>query len=724
MNTNDYLAANFRDIHGFEDFYTQSRREFFKRTGGGILVFIALNDLLFGQEEAGRPRGGRPGLPSDFNAFLRIGEDGRVTCFTGKIEMGQGPITSLPQMLAEELETPLDTVDIVMGDTDLCPWDMGTFGSMTTRMFGPALQAAAAEAKVVLLELAAEALKVPQAQLVAKDGVIFDPQNPKSRMTYGQLAKGQKIERHLQTKPALKDPTRYKIAGQPHTRRDAEVKVTGKALYSADIRVPGMLYARILRPPAHGAKLKSVDTAPAREIAGVQVVQDGDLVAVLHEFPDVAETALGKIKAEFDVPEATVDDKNIFDHLLSVAPAANVLNQGGDLDDGKKLAAKKFESTYLNSYVAHSAMETHAALAQIEGDKATVWASTQNPFGARDQIAQAIGLPAEKIRVITPFVGGGFGGKTNNAEAVEAARLAKAVGKPVHVMWTREEEFFFDTFRPAAVVKINSGVDGSGKMAFWDYDVFFAGDRGAQQFYTVPNHRTAAHGGGWGGTKGTHPFGTGAWRAPGNNTNTFARESHINIMAAGAGMDPVEFRLNNLGDARMIRVLKAAAEHFGWTPAKAPSKHGYGVACGIDAGTYVAAIAEVAVDAAKGTVQVKRVVCAQDMGVVINPEGAKIQMEGCITMGLGYALTEEVHFKGGKVLDTNYDTYEIPRFSWVPKIETVLIRNNETAPQGGGEPAIILMGALIANAIHDATGARLFQLPMTPDRVKAAIQKV
>ena len=724
MNTNDLLAANFRDIHTFDDLFASNRRDFLKRVGGGIVIFVALNDMLFGQEEAGRPRGGRPGLPSDFNAFLRIGEDGRVTCLTGKIEMGQGPITSLPQMLAEELETPLDTVDIIMGDTDLCPWDMGTFGSMTTRMFGPALRAAAAEAKVVLLELAADSLKVPQAQLVAKDGVIFDQQNPKSRMTYGQLVKGQKIERHLQTKPSLKDPTQFKIAGQPHIRRDAEVKVTGKAHYSADIRVPGMLYARILRPPAHDAKLKNVDTAPAKQIAGVQVVQDSDLVAVLHELPDVAETALGKIKAEFDVPEATVDDKNIFDHLLSVAPEPNILKQGGDLDAGKTSAAKKFDATYLNSYVAHSAMETHAALAQIEGDKATVWASTQNPFGARDQIAQAIGFPAEKVRVITPFVGGGFGGKTFNAQAVEAAKLAKAAGKPVQVMWTREEEFFYDTFRPAAVVKINSGVDGSGKMAFWDYDVFFAGDRGAQQFYTVPNHRTAAHGGGWGGTRGSHPFATGAWRAPGNNTNTFARESHIDIMAAGAGIDPVAFRLNNLSDTRMIRVLKTAADRFGWTPAKAPSKRGYGVACGIDAGTYVAAIAEVAVDTAKGTVQVKRVVCAQDMGVVINPEGAKIQMEGCITMGLGYALTEEVHFKGGRVLDTNYDTYEIPRFSWVPKIETVLIENNETAPQGGGEPAIVLMGALIANAIHDATGARLFQLPMTPDRVKTTLQKV
>jgi isoquinoline 1-oxidoreductase len=724
MNTNDFLAANFRDIHSYEDFFSSNRRDFLKRVGGGIIIFIALNDVLFGQEEAVRPRGGRPELPSDFNAFLRIGEDGRVTCFTGKIEMGQGPITSLPQMLAEELETPLDTVDIIMGDTDLCPWDMGTFGSMTTRMFGPALLAAAAEAKVVLLELAADALKVPQAQLVAKDGAIFDPQNPKSQMTYGQLAKGQKIERHVQAKPALKNPAQYKIAGQSHTRRDGEAKVTGKAHYAADIRVPGMLYAKILRPPAHGAKMKSMDTAPAKAVTGAQIVQDGDLVAVLHELPDVAETALGKIKAEFDVPEATVDDKNIFDHLLSVAPAANVLKQGGDLDEGKKLAAKKFESTYLNSYVAHSAMETHAALAQIEGDQATVWASTQNPFGARDQIAQAIGFPAEKVRVIAPFVGGGFGGKTNNTQAVEAAKLAKAAGKPVQVMWTREEEFFFDTFRPAAVVKINSGVDGSGKMAFWDYDVFFAGDRGAPQFYTVPNHRTAAHGGGWGGTKGSHPFATGAWRAPGNNTNTFARESQIDIMAAGSGIDPVEFRLNNLSDARMVRVLKAAADRFGWTPAKAPGKRGYGVACGIDAGTYVTAIAEVAVDATKGTVQVKRVVCAQDMGVVINPEGAKIQMEGCLTMGLGYVFTEEVHFKGGQVLDTNYDTYAIPRFSWVPKMETVLIANNETPPQGGGEPAIILMGALIANAIHDATGARLFQLPMTPDRVKAAIQKV
>ncbi len=261
MTTNDFLAANFRDIHSFEDFFKSDRRDFLKRVGGGIFIFMAVNDALLAQEEAPRPRGGgRGGLPSDFNAFLRIGEDGRVTCYTGKIEMGQGPITSLPQEVAEELDAPLDMVDIVMGDTDLCPWDQGTFGSMTTRMFGPALRAAAAEARGVLLELAADQLKVPQSQLVAKDGAISDSQDPKSKISYGQLARGQKIERHLQSKAALKQPAQFKIVGQPHTRHDGEAKVTGKAHYAADIRVPGMLYAKILRPPAHGATLKSVDT--------------------------------------------------------------------------------------------------------------------------------------------------------------------------------------------------------------------------------------------------------------------------------------------------------------------------------------------------------------------------------------------------------------------------------------------------------------------------------
>ncbi len=744
MKTQDYLALNFQDLTawpenidpdldagipgespGRPDLPPLDRRAFLKWLGCGIVVFVSLPDLASAQEAA-RPRRGRGGgaLPTDFNAFLRIGEDGRVTGFTGKIEMGQGPITSLPQMLAEELEAPLASVEMVMGDTERCPWDMGTFGSMTTRFFGPALRAAAAEAKGVLLELAAESLQVPRERLAAKAGEIFDTQNKDRRVSFGQLAKGKKIERHLDGKAVLKAASEFTVVGRPQVRRDGRDKVTGKAQYAGDIREPGMLYAKILRPPAHDSKLKSVDTEPCKQVPGAQVIHEGDLVAVLHSQPDAAEDALEKIKAEWETPPPKVDDQSIFEHLQAVAPPPRVVASGGDLEEGRKLAMKKVQQTWLNSYVAHAAMETHTALAKVDADQATIWASTQNPFSAQRELAEALGLPPEKVRVITPFVGGGFGGKTYNAQAVEAARLSKLAGKPVQVSWTREEEFFYDTFRPAALVKIESGIDAAGKIVFWDYDVFFAGERGSQQFYDIPHHRTAARGAGWVAGAGTHPFLTGAWRAPGNNTNTFARESHIDELAAAAGLDPVEFRLKNLKDSRMIGVLKAAAEKFGWTPGKAPSRRGWGVACGIDAGTYVASIAEAAVDPKKGTIQVKRVVCAQDMGLVVNPEGTQIQMEGCITMGLGYALTEEVNFKGRRVLDTNFDTYELPRFSWLPKIETDLVQSKEPSPQGGGEPAIILMGALVANAVHDATGARLLQLPMTPDRVKAALARV
>ncbi len=509
--------------------------------------------------------------------------------------------------------------------------------------------------------------------------------------------------------------------GKDALRSDALEKVTGKAKYAGDIRLPDMLYAKILRPPAHGAKLTSLDTSAAEKIEGVRLVRDGDLIAVLAKNPDEAEDALAKIKAQFDVPKAQVDDEIIFDHLLNNAPNRRVVDSGGDIKRGEKLADVTVKQTYLNSYVAHAPIETHTALAKIEGDKATIWSSTQGPFSVKDQVARALGFPSENVRVITPFVGGGFGGKTQSPQAVEAARLAKLTGKPVQVAWSRAEEFFYDTFRPAAVVKIKSGIANSGKIAFWDYSVYFAGSRGSQHFYDVPDHLTAAFGEWRGGSGGPHPFGTGPWRAPANNTNTFARESQIDIMASKAGMDPVEFRLKNLKDERMLRALKAAAQKFVWTPSKAPSGRGFGVACGIDSGTYVAHIAEVEVDKNTGHVRVKRVVCAQDMGLVVNPEGARLQIEGCITMGLGYALSEEVRFKGGRILDLSFSTYGLPRFSWVPKIETVLIKAQDISPQGGGEPAIICMGAVIANAIYDATGARLFQLPMTPERVREAM---
>lgn len=699
------------------------RRDFLKIAGSsGLVVFFRLDPLEGGQEPERLPA--RQAYPTDFNAYLKIGADNRVTCFVGKVELGQGVMTALPMLLAEELDVSVDAIDIVMGDTDQCPWDMGTFGSLTIWQFGPVLRTAGAEARAVLLQLASEALRVPVEQLSVKAGVVSAVGSSGKSVTYGQLVGGRRIERHIEKVP-VRPVSAFTIVGRPWARKDAREKVTGTAKYAGDIVPPGTLHARLVRPPAHGATLTRVDTSAAERIEGVRVVRDGNLVAVLHEHRDVADRALALVKAEFDRPPVTVDDTTIFDHLLKTAPPPRTVAQAGNLEEGESQAAAVIDRTYLNSYVSHAPIETHSAVAAIEGDKVTVWAGTQSPFSARTSVARALGVPDTQVRVITPYVGGGFGGKNATLQAVEAARLARIVGRPVSVVWDRAEEFFYDTFRPAAVVKIRSGITRAGKIVFWDFRVVGAGDRNAQHFYDIPHHRTTSAGGWQGGNPpGMHPFSVGPWRAPSVNTNTFARESQIDIMAAEARVDPVEFRRLNLTDPRMRRVLDACARQFGWKPASAPSGRGVGVACAIYSGTYLTTMAEVTVDRSTGRVQAKRVVCAQDMGVVVNPDGARQQIEGCITMGLGYALTEEVRFRGGEVLDRNFDSYGIPRFSWLPQIEVVLIDNPALPAQGCGEPPIVTMGAVVANAIFDAVGARLYQLPMTPARIKAALPRL
>jgi nicotinate dehydrogenase subunit B len=705
------------------------RRDFVKLTATGLLVLFSV-DRASALQETERVQTTRQGYPTDLNAYVHVGADGRVTCFTGKIEMGQGTQSSLPQLVAEQLDVPLSNVDIVMGDTDLCPWDMGTFGSLSVRQFGPILMQAAAEARQALVQMAAEKLEAPADRLVIKAGVISDPADPKKSVAFGQLTAGKRIERKIEGKPPLKPLSAYKVMGTSAPRRDAIDKVTGKAKYAGDLVPAGAVHARILRPPAHGAKLGPVDTAAAEKVPGVKVVRDGEMVAVLHEHRDEADKALALVKAEWARNDGPVTEENLHEHLVKDAPAGRTIAQGGSLAEGEKAAAGGlFEHAYLDSYVAHAPMETHAAVATVENGKVTVWAATQTPFPLKNQLMQALRLPADKVRVITPYVGGGFGGKSASRQAVEAARLAVLTGRPVRVVWSREEEFFYDTFHPAAVIKLRSGIDGAGRIVMWDYAAYGAGERGAEHTYDIPNHKTTSAAG-WGGGNpdGYHPFAVGAWRGPGANTNTFARESQVDIMAARAGIDPVEFRLKNLKDARMIRVLNAAAKKFGWTPRasrRAPAAGGaavgVGVACGSDAGSYVTLMAEVSVDRASGAVKVKRIVCAQEMGVVVNPEGALQQIEGCLVMGLGYTFSEEVHFKGTDVLDRSFSSYELPRFSWVPTLEAVIVDAPEVPSQGGGEPAIVPVGAVMANAIHDAVGTRLFRMPMTPARVKAAM---
>ena len=693
------------------------RRDFFGVAGAGLFVFFG--PAAESQEPGRLP--GRQNGPTDFNAFLRIAPDGRVTCLAGKVELGQGAMTELAGALAEELDVPLDAVDVILGDTEFCPYDMGTFGSMTTPLLWPVVRKAGAEAKAVLIELAAEGLHVPAAQLRAESGRIFESGKPANAVTYGQLVEGKRIERHIPNVPVKTPP--FHLIGTSLPRKDGLDKVTGQAQYAGDRLLAGMLHAAILRPPAHGARLKSVDTAAAERVPGAQVVKDGDLIAVLHERPDIAAAARDKIKAEFEKPPAGPDHQTIFDHIQKTAPAPRVVAQTGDLKEGERQAGLVVEETYLNSYVGHAPIETHSATAQIEDGKLTVWASTQAPFMVQRSLSAALGMPADKVRVISRYVGGGFGGKTEADQAVEAARLAKITGKPVQVVYSRQEEFFYDRFRPAAVMKIRAGV-AAGKLALWENHVFGAGDREANPFYDIP-HRLVTSAGGWmgGNPAGMNPFAVGAWRAPSVNSNTFARESHLDTLAARLGIDPLEFRLNNLANARMRRVLETAANQFGWKAGRAPSGRGVGMACGMYSNACNATMAEVAVNRATGEVTVKRVVVALDEGLVVNPDGMRQQAEGAVIMGLGYSLSEEVRFRNGEMLDTNFDSYQIPRFSWLPRIEIVFVDNPGMPALGGGEPPIIGMGAALANAVFDATGARVLQLPMTPDRVKAALAK-
>jgi nicotinate dehydrogenase subunit B len=455
----------------------------------------------------------------------------------------------------------------------------------------------------------------------------------------------------------------------------------------------------------------------------VTVVNQDGIVAVLHADPERAEAALARLRPEWNAAAPGADTYGIFDDLVGRAPQPEVKGVKGDVEAARAAATRRFESTYQKGYVAHAPMEPHASTAAVENGKLTVWASTQTPFPTHDRLAQVLGLDPKSVRVMTPYVGGGFGGKSSGRQSEEAARLARITGRPVQVAFTRAEEFFYDTFDPASIVRITSGVDGDGKITLWDYDVYYAGDRAAELFYDIPNVRMRVFGGWRGAGSDVHRFGVGPWRAPGANMNVFARESHVDVMAAALKADPVEFRLRNMGEERMRRVLQEAAKAFGWTPAPAPSGRGWGVACGVDSGSHAVLAVKVKVDRASGAVKVERVVCAQDMGVVVNPDGATMQVEGCITMGLGYVLSEEVQFRGGQIRDDNFDSYTVPRFSWLPSIETVLVKNDALAPQGGGEPAIVPMGAAIANAVFDATGTRLFRLPMTPARVKAALEQ-
>ncbi|MBC8094550.1 MAG: molybdopterin-dependent oxidoreductase, partial [Akkermansiaceae bacterium] len=610
------------------------RREFFKVFGAGVVVLLCLEAALAQESGGGRRRGGGQ-RPMDISAWLHIGEDGTVTVFTGKTEVGQNIRTSLSQVVAEELPVSLTSIRMVMADTDLTPYDAGTFGSRTTPDMAVQIRRVAAEAREALLDLAAEHFKVERSSLKFAEGKISSADG-KTSIALGQLTKGQKLVRSVTDQTKTIPASDWKVAGTPVLKVNGRDFVTGKHRYTSDLKREGMLHGRVLRPAAFEATLASLDTKSAEALAGVKVVRDGNFVGVVAPTPLQANRALDALHAEWTaLPQ--ISSGELFDHLKQnasnpPAPAA-VSTESPD--------TLSLKQTYTIAYIAHTPLEPRAAVAEWHEGKVTVWTGTQRPFGVRGELAQAFGIPESQVRVIVPDTGSGYGGKHTGEAAVEAARLAKAAGKPVKLVWTREEEFTWAYFRPAGVIDVASAVRKDGTLAAWEFHNYNSGGSGVRSPYDVPGQKSEFH-------NSRSPLRQGSYRALASVANHFAREVHMDELAALVNMDPLEFRLKNLKDARLRAVLEAAAEKFGWGKTKASESRGFGLACGIEKGGYLATCAEVLMDAAGG-VRVSRVVAAFECGGVVNPGQLKNQIEGCLVQGLGGALFEAIEFQNGRI---------------------------------------------------------------------------
>ncbi len=696
-------------------YFEVDRREFFKFMGAGILVVCTLKGVHAQESGSGKRRSGEE-LPNDIGGWLHIGENGIVTVYTGKVEVGQNIRTSLSQAVAEELLVGVDKIQMVMGDTQLTPFDMGTFGSRTTPTMSPQLRKAASAARELLIGLAAAEWKVDRQRLIAADGKITDPQSKRS-VEYGALIKGQQLTQTIDAGDALLPATQWKVQGQSAGKVDGRDFVTGKHRYPIDRRLPGMLHGKILRPAAFGATLTSIDTHEAEQISGVTVVHDGNFVGVAAPSAEIATRAIAAIHAEWK-SQPQPSNKELFEYLKKTATAGNDPTgdesryEVGSVEKALAAADHPLQQTYTVSYIAHAPLEPRVALAQWVGDKLTVWAGTQRPFGVRSELAEAFRIPEERVRVLMPDTGSAYGGKHTGEAAIEAARLARAAKRPVKLVWTREEEFTWAYFRPAGVIEVTAGVAGDGAIAAWEFHNYNSGSAGIRTYYDVQNQRIEFH-------AAHSPLRQGSYRALAATANHFARESFMDELAHLVNLDPLEFRLKNLKNERLRAVFQAAAKKFGWGGAKAAG-HGFGMGGGFEKMGNVATCAEVAVDRTSGDVMVVRVVTAFECGAIVNPDNLRNQIEGSNIMGLGGALFEAIEFENGRVLNGRFSSYRLPRFSDVPVLETVLLDRKDIPSAGAGECPMVGLAPAIGNAIFDATGVRLRSLPMVPNGLKAS----
>ena len=671
---------------------------------GSIAPGFPVSESGYGARAYGNTQ---PGLPSA--RWLLVRPDGNVTAFAGKVEYGQNIRTGFAVEVADELRVPLEQVGVVLGDTESTPWDMGTFGSQSTARVGLQLRKAAATAREALLELAAGRLDVFTQDLVVSDGRIASKADPNRSVSYGELIAGEMLEREINDEVPLTQIGDFQAMGSSVLRMDAEARVTGRAIYAQDVLLPGMLFARILRPPAFGQQLADADTSVAEQMPGVMAVpKEGDLIAVLAEDDESADRALATIETTWtgeragthlDIPQLLMDTKR---DPISVQAA-------GDVEEGLRAAEHVLEGTYYVPHVAHIPMEPRAAVAQWEGDRLTVWAGTQRPFGLRSELATHFRVPEENVRVIAPEIGGAFGTKSWYPAGLEAARLARFAGRPVRVAYSRQEDTTEGTFRPAALIEIKSGFRSDGRITAWEFKAYHTGpfpfiaQRGSETPYDIDNVAVTVY-------SASSLVRVGSYRSLGGAVNHFARESHIDEIASVLALDPVEFRLRNLSHPRFRRVLETAADAFDWQAGPAPSRRGAGVAIGADVGSFVGTCLELRVEGRE--VKVQRVITALDSGLTVNPEGAKNQVEGSTIMGLGTALYEAVEVRNGVVVNANLTRYQLPRINNTPLIEVLLVGDPETPSTGAGEPGIVTVAPAIANGVFDATGQRLRELPL------------
>jgi isoquinoline 1-oxidoreductase len=696
------------------------RRQFLRvltAMGGGLLVVssspatsaAAIPDAE--AQESGRAGQSRA-APGDLASWIHVGADGRVTAYTGKVEIGQNARTSLSQVIADELRTPLASVAFVMADTDLTPFDQGTFGSRTTPAMAPQLARAAAAARELLIDLAAARWKADRANLNADAGRVVAPDGRSAG--YGELSQGQKLAGVVGADVRIAPHERWVSRGKPIRKVNGRDFVTGAHAFTPDLTRPQLLMGRVIRPDALGAEPTAVDDSRAKAMPGVTVVRDGSFIGVVAPNERALKAAAANVVVTWGAPPAQPSSETVFEHLKKApAPAGGGGGRGsaptvrGDVAAARAGAARVFAASYRIPYIAHVPLEPRAAVAEWQDGKVTVWTGTQRPFGVRTEVAEAFRLPEDRVRVIVPDMGSGYGGKHTGEQAIEAARLAKAAGKPVKLVYTRAEEFMWAYFRPAGVIDIVAAAGADGRLVSWEFDNWNSGTAGLQTPYAVPNQRVAFHG-------SASPLRQGSYRGLAATANHHAREMHMDAVARGLGVDPVEFRLTHLTDPRLRAVLAAAAQKSGW-PRASTNGAALGIACGLEKGGYVATAAEVALEpAANGGARpfrILRLTVVFECGAIVNPDGLDNQVEGAVVQGLGGALFEAVTFANGRILNGSLAQYRVPRFKDVPPIDVVLLDRPDLPSAGAGETPIVCVAPAIGSALR-AFGEVRAELPL------------